>query len=114
MPRSKPPRRKPKPHVPHPVIPMLQRIAAEGLIIPAGLHSYGLMGAPIDARTTEAFMAGCAYLFGFMVNMNDDDGSGDDEEPTEADLGRMDALAKEIERIDILLRTKYGKPMGSA
>lgn len=111
MPRSKPPRRK---KIIDPARPMLQRLAKERLLIPAGIHAYERMLGSMDEATAEAFMAGCAFTFAVMVRMNDDGPPDDPDMPTEADMDRMERLASEIDQIDHRLRIKYGKPLGSA
>lgn len=113
MPRSKPPRRKPRP--PDPARPLLQAMSANGLIVGGGLVAYERMtGRTMDQPTADAFMAGCAYIFGVMTRMHDDGPEDDPGMPSDADLERMERLADEMEQIDRRQRLQFGKPMGSA
>ena len=65
--------------------------------IAAGWHSYRKMAMPPDAPEIQieecrlAFWAGSAILFQALLKMLDPG-----EEPTEADLAKMDAISKEL------------------
>jgi hypothetical protein len=72
----------------------------QGNLLEAGWKSYELLVLPVDAPTIQrhecriAFFAGAQHLFSSIMGILE---PGDDE-PTEKDLRRMDAINKELNR----------------
>lgn len=75
-----------------------KKLADEGKLIEAGWAGYRMMVLPPNAPQIQidecrmAFMAGSQHLFSSIMTVLD---SGD-EEPTEADLRKMDLIDKEL------------------
>ncbi|NTF67727.1 hypothetical protein [Rhizobium rhizogenes] len=80
----------------------LERLAREltdnGMLIEAGWVSLRLAAVPLDAPAIQleemrnAFFAGAHHLFSSIMAIMDPD-----DEPTAADLKRMDAISQELE-----------------
>jgi hypothetical protein len=89
-------------------------LADEGKLLEAGWQVYRLLCLrmpPHENREDlqEAFMAGCEHTFASMIGMLDSE-----EEPTDADMQRMNMLHAELEPITAKLKLKYGRTAGRA
>jgi hypothetical protein len=74
-----------------------RQLAERGMAVEGGFAAYHLMVLPEDVgpiqllETRRAFYAGAQHLFSTILHMLDPG-----EDPTEADLTRMDAIDKEL------------------
>jgi hypothetical protein len=74
-----------------------KRLADEGRLIEAGWVSLRMLAVPPDAPQVQidemrmAFMTGAEHLFASIISILDPG-----EEPTDADLRRMDLIEKEL------------------
>jgi len=90
-------------------------LADTGMIIEAGWISMKIMAVPEDAPPVQieemrnAFFAGAQHLFGAIMTMLDPG-----EEPTEADLSRMDKIKDELDRFLEEFKLKHFEASGSA
>lgn len=82
---------------------MVDRVGRElierGLIVLAGFEGYKLMfrvPPNQEERERRAFFAGAQHLFSAIMNSGLDEGA----EPTEADLVRVDNIAKELKAFE--------------
>ena len=75
-----------------------KELADKGQLIEAGFAAFAHFTIPKDAPVIQlremqlAFMAGAEHLFSSIMSILDPG-----EEPTEADLGRMDLIQKELD-----------------
>lgn len=97
--------------------PIIQSLIDQGQMLEAAWQSFRLMALPIVTGSREldafkeTFFAGAAATFETMMHAMEEG----HQEPTEADLRRMDALAAEVNKWDDYFRLKYGpSPQGSA
>ncbi|SCB52262.1 hypothetical protein GA0061099_103013 [Bradyrhizobium yuanmingense] len=98
----------------------LERLSIEladaGKLIEAGWIGYRLVVMHPDAPLVQleecklAFFAGAQHLFGSLMNILDPG----DEEPTEADLRKMDLIDKELRTFAEQFALQASKPKGSA
>lgn len=78
---------------------LTRKLSDEGKLIEAGAALYEHYVLPADAsdvqrqKTRIAFMAGAQHLFASLMSIMDEG-----QEPTEADLNRMDLIHKELEQ----------------
>lgn len=84
-----------------------RKLMERGLIVAAGWAGYQLM-FKVDAYHHEserrAFFAGAQHLFASIMNSGLDEGA----EPTEADLKRMNNIARELKEFErVLERTMH-------
>jgi hypothetical protein len=92
-----------------------KRLTDEGKIIEAGWISLKLMTIPKDASETQlhemrmAFFAGAQHLFGSIMSILDPG-----EEPTEADLKRMELISDELQGFIADFSLKHAPSEGSA
>lgn len=76
---------------------LVRKLVDDGQLIRAGFISMRAMAIPRDAPQGQidemetAFMAGAQHLFGSIMSFLDDD-----DEPTDADMRRMDLVNKEL------------------
>ena len=91
-----------------------KRLVDDGKLIEAGWQSLRVMTIHKDApalRLDElrmAFFAGAQHLFGSMMSFLEEG-----QEPTEADLKRMDAIQKELEEFAEQLKLRIEPSHGS-
>jgi hypothetical protein len=98
---------------------MIDRFTEEatrnGLLIEAGFLGLRKMAIARHASPEQiedmrlAFFAGAQHLFASMMRMLDPG-----EDPTDADLGRMDAIDRELQRFAEQFAQKHLKTKGSA
>lgn len=88
---------------------VVKRLTREGRLVEGGWHSYrALVMSPLAGPTQVeecrlAFFAGAQHLFGSILGMLD---AG--EEPTEADLIRMDQIKHELDGFIAAFEAKHG------
>jgi hypothetical protein len=96
-------------------VELTRKLMDEGKLIEAGFAVFAAYVIPKDAQQVQrdemllAFMAGAQHVFGSMVNALDPD-----DEPTEADLRRMDLLHQELESWEVRLKDRAMPAQGSA
>lgn len=92
-----------------------KRLTDEGKLIEAGWVIFRGMTVPPDAPQVQidemrlAFMAGAQHLFASVMGILDPG-----EEPSDADIRRMDLINAELERVIRELELRYQRPEGSA
>ncbi len=90
-------------------------LADSGKLIEAGWMQLQIMSVPDNASPVQvdemrnAFFAGAQHLFGSIMSMLDPG-----EEPTEADLSRMDKIKAELDEFIAQYKLKNFKASGSA
>jgi hypothetical protein len=93
---------------------LTKRLADEGKLIEAGWVGFRLRFVPPSVCAAQldalrlAYLCGAQHLFASMITMLD---PGTDE--TEADLGRMDLIAQEVEAITQELQLRAARSAGS-
>jgi hypothetical protein len=91
-----------------------KRLADEGRLIEAGFVALRLRGIAPNAPAIQlqemrlAYMAGAQHLFSSIMSILEPG-----TEPTDADMRRMDLIAKELEEYAAELRLRYGPTAGS-
>jgi hypothetical protein len=87
-----------------------------GKLIEAGWKSYDLLVLPVDASPIQrnecriAFFAGAQHLFGSIMGILEPGG----DEPTQADLRRMDSIHGELQRFIEDFKMRATPAQGSA
>jgi hypothetical protein len=79
-----------------------------GKLVEAGYAGYKIMFPALNIRSDEArraFFAGAQHLFSSIMNFGLDEGT----EPTESDLRRMDAIARELKAFEPVLEDAVRK-----
>lgn len=100
--------------------PVAQRIIQElmesGKFIEAAWQTFRHICMPTTTSSSthdickDAFFAGATTIFDGMLTAASD--TGDDMEPTDGDMLRMDKLNEELRAFDAYFRLKYGRPAG--
>jgi hypothetical protein len=96
---------------------LTQQLANEGRLVEAGWVALRIATIPPDTSASQlqalrmTYYSGAEHIFSSIVGMNDMSGS---DEPTDADMHRMDLLQAEMERIRPELRLFAGLTKGSA
>lgn len=81
---------------------VMRDLSDKGKVIEAGWESYRLRVLPMEAppvqvrETRLAFFCGASYLFSSIMHILEPG----DTEPTEADLRRMDLIARELQKFE--------------
>lgn len=89
-------------------------LADDGKLVEAGWVALRLAAIPKDAPQVQvdemrlAFMAGAQHLFASIMAILDPG-----EEPTEADLRKMDLISKELEKVRGELAARYYPTKGN-
>lgn len=102
-----------EPHLRVLVTTLSKRFVDKGLIIEAGWVAFSEITIPKDASSAQmndmrtAFYAGAQHLFGSIMTILD---PGD--EPTDADLARMDQIDRELREFYEYMKLKYDAPKG--
>jgi hypothetical protein len=92
-----------------------KKLAEEGKLIEAGWVGFRLAVMPPDTPQIQidecrlAFMAGSQHLFSSIMVILDPG----DEEPTEADLRKIDLIDKELRAFGREMQLKITRPKGS-
>lgn len=92
-----------------------KRLSDQGRLIEAGWIGLRAMAVPPDAPEVQvnemryAFMAGAQHLFASIMGILDPG-----EEPTDADLRRLDLIHNELEAFRKEMELRHGRPEGSA
>jgi hypothetical protein len=92
-----------------------KRLSDQGRLIEAGWILLRAMAVPPDAPEVQvnemryAFMAGAQHLFGSIMSTLDPG-----EEPTNADLRRLDLIHNELEAFRKEMELRHGRAHGSA
>lgn len=92
-----------------------RKLADDGKLIEAGWVGLKLAAIPKDAPQVQvdemrlAFMAGAQHLFASIMGILDPG-----EEPTDADLRKMDLIAAELDKVRGELAARYYPTKGSA
>jgi hypothetical protein len=91
------------------IVELTKRLTDEGKIIEAGWVSLKLMALPDNAPQAQlddmrdVFFAGAQHLFGSLVSLMDQG-----EEPTDADMRRMDLIDLELKTFIADFQKKHG------
>ena len=94
---------------------LTKRLADEGKLIEAGWVAMRLHVIPLDAPADQlqemrlAYMAGAQHLFSSIMDALDLD-----QEPTDADMRRMDLIDKELRTFGEELKLRVQRAAGSA
>lgn len=94
---------------------LAKRLSDQGRLIEAGWIILRAMAVPPDAPEMQvnemryAFMAGAQHLFSSIMGTLDPD-----EEPTDADLRRLDLIHNELEAFRKEMELRHGGARGSA
>jgi hypothetical protein len=94
---------------------MTKELIDQGKLVEAGWFGLRMIAIPERASKDQlddmraAFFAGAHHVFASIVSIMD---PGD--EPTDADLRRMDQINTELEQFVEQFKLKYGKTLGSA
>lgn len=89
-----------------------RRLADEGKLIEAGWISLRIAAVPLNAPPVQlqemrnAFMAGAQHLFSSIMTILDPG-----EQETEADMRRMELIARELEEFGKELELRVTKPV---
>lgn len=92
-----------------------KRLSDQGRLIEAGWVILRAMAVPPDAPEVQinemryAFMAGAQHLFSSIISILEPG-----EEPTDADLRRLDLIHNELEAFRKQMELRHGHPEGSA
>jgi hypothetical protein len=90
-----------------------KRLTDDGRLIEAGFVGLQMVAIPSDASETQvremrmAFMAGAQHLFASLLNVLDPG-----EEPTDADMRRIDLIATELDAFRQEMELRVSKPEG--
>jgi hypothetical protein len=92
-----------------------RKLTEEGKLIEAGWVGLRLVAIPVDAPAIQleemkmAFFAGAHHLFSSIMMVMDPD-----EEPTEADMERLDLINNELDKFIKDFELKHTKTKGNA
>lgn len=90
---------------------MVKALVDKGCLVEAAFLGFRLTVIPVDASPTQvsemrmAFMCGAQHLYSSLMSMFD---HGPSDEPTDADMRRMQAIHLEMDKIGDEFKSKAG------